>query len=155
MPDINGPVHEYVPAAPGCWRMFGELQADESQRFGYPPTHRLVVDAYMAQHPGDGRDRRDRQSVFAHLAGLHARLELDLPAAGATEVLRRIVASREDFPTLRRDGGPGELTVLHMVDARDQDDYARRAEQWGRAVWQAWATHHAVIGSAVKMLTST
>ena len=109
----------------------------------------------MAQHPGDGRDRRDRQSVFAHLAGLYARLELDLPAARTTEVLRRVVASRDDFPTLRRDGGPGELTVLHMVNAGDQDDDAHRAEQWGRAVLQAWASHRAVIDSAVKMVTST
>ena len=48
---------------------FGELQADELSRFGYRGVHRLVVDAYMAQHPGDGGDRRDRQSVFVHLVG--------------------------------------------------------------------------------------
>jgi hypothetical protein len=94
------------PAAPGCWQMFGELQADELQRFGYPPAHRLVVDAYMAQHPGDGRDRRDRQSVFVHLAGPYALLELGLPAKRATDVLGRVVDGRDDFPILRRDAVP-------------------------------------------------
>jgi hypothetical protein len=36
---IDGPVHNYVPSAPGCWKTFGEVQADEPQRFGYPPAH--------------------------------------------------------------------------------------------------------------------
>jgi Family of unknown function (DUF5946) len=79
VPDIEGPVHAYVPSAPGCWRVFGEVQADESLRFGYPPEHRLVVDAYMAQHPGDGRARRDRQSVFVHLVALCAVLDSAVP----------------------------------------------------------------------------
>jgi hypothetical protein len=61
VPDIAGPVHKYVPSAPDCWQLFGQIQADEAVRFGYPPAHRLVVDAYMAQHPGDGEDRPDRQ----------------------------------------------------------------------------------------------
>jgi hypothetical protein len=43
VPDVHGPVHKYVRAAPGCCQMFGELQADELQRFGYPPAHRLVA----------------------------------------------------------------------------------------------------------------
>ncbi len=149
VPDIDGPVHAYVPAAPGCWRIFGELQADQLRRFGYPPTHGLVVDAYMAQHPGDGRDRRDRQSVFAHLAGLYARLELNLPAARATEVLRRIVDSPGDFPILGRDRGPGEVNVLQVVNAHDQGEYERCAQAWGRSVWAAWTSHHATIVAAV------
>lgn len=62
VPDIDGPVHAYVPTSPGCWITFGQPQADEMQRFRYPPAHRHVVDAYMAQHPGDRTDRRDRQS---------------------------------------------------------------------------------------------
>ena len=52
-----------------CWQTFGQVQADEALRFGYPPAHRLVVDAYMAQHPGNGSDRRDRQPVFATSQG--------------------------------------------------------------------------------------
>jgi Family of unknown function (DUF5946) len=154
VPDIHGPVHKYVPAAPGCWQIFGELQADELRRFGYPPAHRLVVDAYMAQHPGDGRDRRDRQSVFAHLAGLYALLELGLPAKTATNVLGRVVDGRDDFPILSRDAGPGELTVLHVLNVRGQVDYDHRAHQWAHAVWRAWSKQHAVIAAAVRELAS-
>jgi hypothetical protein len=106
VPDIDGPVHKYVPAAPGCWGIFGQLQADVLQRFGYRLAHRVVVDAYMAQHPGEGSDRRDPQSVFAHLAGLYVVLELGLSAARATGVLGRVVGGRDDYSVLRREAAP-------------------------------------------------
>ena len=153
VPDTDRPVHEYVPAAPGCWQLFGEVQADELQRFGYPPTHPLIVDAYMAQHPGDGHDRRDRQSVFVHLCGLYARLELEVPASCATDILRRVVAVHEEFPVLTRARGPGELTVLHVVDALDRTAYEARALEWAHAVWQTWTAEHVLIATAVRALT--
>lgn len=149
VPDVAGPVHKYVPSAPGCWQLFGQIQADEALRFGYPRVHRLVVDAYMAQHPGDGHDRRDRQSVFVHLAGLYAVLEQQMDPAQATNVLRRVLRHHDEFTVLARDEGPGELNVTHLVGARDLADYENRAVAWGRGVWQAWAQHHELIRRAV------
>jgi hypothetical protein len=113
------------------------VQADESLRFGYPSAHRIVVDAYMAQHPGNGSDRRARQSVFVHLAGSCAVLELQIEPARATDVLRRVLEARPDFPVLSRQDGPGELTVLQLVGANDLDDYQQRAGAWASAVWAA------------------
>jgi hypothetical protein len=94
VPGVNGPVHKYVPSAPGCWQVFGHVQADEALRFGYPSAHRIVVDAYIAQHPGDGSDRRDRQSVFVHLAGLCAVLDMQIEPDRATDVLRRVLRGK-------------------------------------------------------------
>lgn len=146
VPDVDGPVHKYVPSAPGCWKMFGEVQADESHRFRYPPAHRVVVDAYMAQHPGDGRDRRDRQSVFVHLVGLCAVLEHDLPHPYATRLLGDVLRHHHgDFPILARTEGPGPLTVLHMLGAAHLDEYERRAREWATAVWASWNAHHELI----------
>lgn len=150
VPDVDGQVHGYVPAAPGCWRIFGEVQADEMQRFAYPDAHRLVVDAYMAQHPGDGGDRRDRQSVFCHLCSLYARLEVGMPAVRANEVLRRVVSRQKDFPVLQRDGRPGELTVLHVAGAPDVSIYEARAREWAHVVWQSWRTHHGLVATTVE-----
>lgn len=149
VPDIDGPVHKYVPSSPGCWKTFGELQADEAQRFGYPRAHRVVVDAYMAQHPGDGGDRRDRQSVFVHLVGLCGVLEDDLPHRYATKLLARMARNDRDFPALRRGAGPGLLTVLHMIGAADLADYERRALDWATAVWDSWSAHHESIRAAL------
>jgi hypothetical protein len=127
---------------------FGELQADEMQRFRYPPAHRLVVDAYMAQHPGDGTDRRDRQSVFVHLVGLYAVLEQGIPAERVSDVFRRVLRNVNDFPILRRSSGPGPVTVNHLVGARNLADYQQRAEQWAGAVWQSWSAHHDIVRHA-------
>jgi hypothetical protein len=146
VPDTDGPVHKYVPSAPGCWQAFGEVQADEAQRFGYPPAHRIVVDSYMAQHPGDGGDRRDRQSVFVHLVGLCAVREHDLPRPYVTKLLGDVIRRRRgDFPILARTDGPGPLTVLHMIGADHLDDYERRALEWSIAVWESWNAQHALI----------
>ena len=146
VPDTDGPVHKYVPSAPGCWQTFGDVQADESQRFRYPPAHRMVVDAYMAQHPGDGSDRRDRQSVFVHLVGLCAVLERDWARPYVTRLLSQVLRRRRgDFPILVRTEGPGPLTVLHMVGAEHLDDYERRAREWSMAVWESWNAQHALI----------
>jgi hypothetical protein len=147
--DCDGPVHSYVPSAPGCWKVFGEVQADAALRFGYSLAQGVVVDAYMAQHPGDGCDRRDRQSVFVHLAGLHAALELGLPPTQAINVLRLVQRGHDDFPVLNRDHGPGELTIVSLVGAGDAAEYERRARAWGSAVWTSWSQHHKLIRDAV------
>jgi hypothetical protein len=146
-------VHAYVPSSPGCWMTFGLVQAEEARRFAYPAVHRLVVDAYMAQHPGDGADRRDRQSVFVHLVGLCAVLEQGISAAWATKLLGAAVARHDDFPVLRRSGGPGAFTVLHMVGAHDLSDYEGRAREWAEAVWRTWAEEHDRIRAALAATT--
>ena len=75
VPDIAGPTHDYVPSAPGCWAAFGQVQADALTRFGSPRRHGTVVDCYMAQHPGDGYERRSRQSPIVHLVALSLLIE--------------------------------------------------------------------------------
>jgi hypothetical protein len=149
VPAGDGPRHVYVPAASGCWAAFGALRADEMQRFPRSPDNNVVVDAYMAQHPGDGADRRDRQSVFVHLVSLCAVLERGGAPSASPDVLRAVLAGRRDFPVLPRTHGPGELTVLHVVGARDEADHDRRARAWAASVWQAWHDHHSEIRSAL------
>jgi len=141
-PSSTGPRHAYLPASAGCWALFGEVQADELNRFGYPPAHRLVVDTYGAQHPGDGKDRRARQSVFVHLVGVCAVLERGADAKRATQALRRALSGRPDFPVLARVGGPGELTIVSLRGASDLDDYTTRATRWAHSVWASWAEYH-------------
>ena len=85
----EGPRHAYVPATAGCWEVFGQVQADEMTRFGYPDAHGWVVDAYMASHPGPGDDPRDARSVVMHLLALHARVYQGMESA----TVRRLVMS--------------------------------------------------------------
>jgi Family of unknown function (DUF5946) len=149
VPDIDGPVHVYVPSAPGCWAAFAALRADEMLRFPGSIANNLTVDTYMAQHPGGGHDRRDRQSVFVHLAALCAVIERDGSPVRSPDVLRAVLAGRTDYPSLTRDGGPGELTVLHPAAATDLAEHDRRTREWAESVWRSWRAHHATIRAAL------
>ena len=126
VPDVDGPVHKYVPLSPGCWQTLGEMQADEARRFGYPSAHRVVVDAYMAQHAGDGSDGRDRQSVFVHLVGLCAVLEHDSPHTYVTKLLGRLIRHRRgELPVLERFEQPDQALREAFANTADEETLAR------------------------------
>jgi hypothetical protein len=149
VPDTSGSRHVYVPSAPGCWAAFGALRADEMFRFPGSPWNNLVVDAYMAQHPGDGSDRRDRQSVFVHLASICAVLERGATPARSPVVLGAVLAGRTEYPVLTRGHGPGDLTVLDVAGAVVQADHDARVRAWASAVWDAWRDEHPTIRAAL------
>jgi hypothetical protein len=103
----------------------------------------------MAQHPGDGADRRDHQSVFVHLASLCAVLERGASPSRSPDVLRAVLARQREFPVLRRAGGPGELTVLSATHAATEDDHDARVRAWANSVWESWREHHPKIRAAL------
>ena len=149
VPDIDGPTHAYVPSAPGCWAAFGDLRADEMLRLTTSEASNLAVDAYMAQHPGDGSDRRDRQSVFVHLVSLCAVIERNASPARSPEVLRAILARQSEFPILSRSRGPGNLTVTSVMGAPTVADHDARVHEWAASVWDSWREHHPAIRAAL------
>lgn len=146
---MDGPAHAYVPSAPGCWAAFGALRADEMLRFAGLEANNLVVDSYMAQHPGDGLDRRDRQSVFVHLVSMCAVLERGASPLRSPDVLRAVLARQTDFPVLLRARGPGELTVLSAMGATSAEDHDARVRAWAGSVWASWREHHSRIRAAL------
>ena len=149
VPEMDGPVHAYVPSAPGCWASFGALRADEMLRFPGSEGNNLVVDAYMGQHPGDGTDRRDPQSVFVHLVSLGAAIERDASPSRSPDVLRAVLAHTSEFPVLRRARGPGDLTVLSATNATSIEDHDTRVRRWAGSVWESWREYHPTIRAAL------
>jgi len=137
-------VHPYLGASAECWELFGMLQTLEIERYGYPNVHRLVVDAYAAQHPGPGVERRDRQSVFVHLASIHLVVNEGRPAAEAGALLRRLTEGRPEFPLLQRHDA-GAIDLRYAWDAVDLADYERRVREWAAAVWTSYEPSHDVI----------
>ena len=39
----------------------------------------------------------------------------------------------------------GEITVLDVYNAEDAASHVAIVNRWARAVWQAWAAHHAMV----------
>ena len=139
--DDDYPSHPYVPALPGCWRIFTEVQADEMLRFGYPPVHQLIVDAYMASHPGGDDDRRQRQSLVVHVVALAGEVA-GWRRGEAVRALRAQIVAGGDHPQLVPPTAPAELTIADLAGAPDLADYTRRAQLWADQVWQAWSHEH-------------
>ena len=63
-----GPTHDYMTASPASYARFMAVLANEYSNPALLATHRLSVDTYAVQHPGDGAERRMVQSACLSLA---------------------------------------------------------------------------------------
>ena len=72
-PAADGPTHAYMLSSAGCWAAYGKVLVREyADPLLFAASHRLTVDAYAVQHPGNADDRRAVQSVWLHFAALDA-----------------------------------------------------------------------------------
>ena len=142
----EGPVHEYMESSPGCWRAYGEVLAREYGNPRLAPIHRMSVDTYAVQHPG-GDSRQAIQSVGVHLTRLYLLLERGLPPERANDAMLAIGKAKSQMVKLPRPASLGEITVLDVLAARDDEAHMAIVERWARCAWEAWAPHHDIIRS--------
>lgn len=143
LPAVGGPTHPYVPTSPECWALFGRTAAQIG--------HRLLSDAYMAQHP-DGDDPRQLQSVTVHLITLQAILGDGQPITTASRITARAVQLGKvggGYPKLERpttwksdirDVADGNTTAhAFIVDVRAAWDVTEgaRIREWTRATLES------------------
>jgi Family of unknown function (DUF5946) len=145
-PDGDGPTHPYVLSSPGCWAAYGELLAREYQNPTYMRVHRLTVDTYAVQHPGVDTPQA-RNSVGIHLSRLCLMLERGWSIDRANAAMLAITAKKHDYPWLTPPASLGPLSVRNALAATTPHEHSAAVEQWARAVWAAWAPHHATVRS--------
>lgn len=145
VPNNLGPTHRYIGASPGCWAIYGEVLNREYGELGRPPEHRLIVDAYAAQHPGRESLQAIR-SVAAHLIVLHLVFECGMPPSKATRVLQRY-SKRPEYVWLTPPMDRGAVTVMDLHAAHQKEHYAQVRADWATSVWGAWSDHHEIIRS--------
>ena len=141
--DPGGARHPYLTSSSGCWEAFGEVLAREFGDPGYFAEHRLTVDAYAAQHPGDD-DPRQTQSVAIHLIGLCHALELETSGVLLLRITQQLTRARHAWPRLTSPSGY-PMTVADILSARDAEEHVRLVGEWARTTWQAWSPHHALV----------
>ena len=147
LPATKGPRHAYLGASPACWALYQRLSGRLTARPDGLRTHRLLRDAYAAQHPGE-RQLRSVQSVAIHLmdlclvlerGGTHHRRE---PATHGRAPRRRAL----DLHWLEPPRVLGVMTASDALRAEDDADVrAERVEAWAADVWDAWEEHHHTI----------
>ena len=103
-------------------------------------VHRLSVDAWAVQHPGDG-SRRAIQSIGLHLARLLVQIEGGLSGKAAGDAMLRFVDRKSELPELPPRPAY-RVTVADVVDAVDPADHRQAVQRWADATWHDWADQH-------------
>jgi hypothetical protein len=141
LPKVEGPCDPYGGASPACWAVFGEVCARDFGEYRYPDEHRLVVDAYMAQHPNFDT-AAGRRSVATHLVGLHCVFERELPMKSIGRVLAALFPDKRDIRPFEPIPSLRTTNIFSVRSCQSRSEYAVRAREWGFAVWKAWSPHH-------------
>ena len=137
---VDGPIHAYMLSSPACWASFNEVAVQEYSNPELMTIHRLSVDAWAVQHPGDG-SRRAIQSVGLHLARLMVQLEHGLHDKAANDAMLRFAARKSTLPELppRRSY---TMTVADVVGAVEPQAHRLAVRHWAEATWRDWADQH-------------
>jgi hypothetical protein len=133
-----------MESSPACWAAYGEVLARKYSDPAYFAVHRLSVDAYAVQRPGQPSPQT-LQSVAVHLVRLCLLLERGLPMERANAAMLAASEQEKGFVWLAPPASRGALTVVDVKDAKDVEDHMRRVRAWAASAWQAWAPHHATI----------
>ncbi|HYI42034.1 MAG TPA: DUF5946 family protein [Sphingomicrobium sp.] len=143
LPALDGPTHAYMTSSPACWHAFGLVLEREYSSPELMKVHRLTVDAWAAQHPGDG-SRRAIQSVGLHLARLMIQLEEGLSGDEANAAMLRFANRKSTLPELAPPAA-FSITVDRIVDATGPSEHRQAVRRWAEATWADWAHQHQFI----------
>lgn len=148
----GGPTHAYMSPSAPCWKMYGEVLACEYSDPEYWQSHRLLTDAYCAHH-SIADERRARQSINIHLAGLMLHYEDDVSSEGIIAVLKSVAGSRE-FPYLEQPDAARVVTIERIYCATNAADHAVEVDIYAREVFDIWSIHHATVRALIESVRS-
>lgn len=144
VPAVEGPVHRYLEASPGCWRVYGEVLAREYSDLAFWAMHRLTVDSYAVQHPGQ-RSPQTIQSVAIHLLSLCLVLERGADPDYTTRAMQAMVRQKDRFVWLTPPDSLGQITVADIAGASTAAEHGQRVRAWAESAWAAWTMHHDIV----------
>lgn len=124
----------------GCLKLFEEIIAREFSDYRYGKIHRLTVDAYSLQHPGEYM--RSGKSFAAHLTGMCAALEHENTLALNQTVQKWLSTNPRVAKPVQLPERRGSLTIAYIHSASGADEHVERVREWAREVWGAWSEHH-------------
>jgi len=149
--ELEGRPHKYIGASQGCWNLYTEVLAKEYGDYRYfNHTHRLTVDTYAIQHPGQPT-RQSIQSVNIHLISLYAVLVKKMDGEAATELIGMILADNPAFKWLEPPMPNGILTVADVLKANSNEEHVNLVQAWAQDVFGCWFSKH---GEEIKKLSA-
>jgi hypothetical protein len=140
--NIEGKPHKYIGADQGCWNLYCEILTKEYCEYSYfETTHRLTVDTYSIQHPGEP-NKQSIQSVNLHLIGLYLVLIKKLSGKEVTKKMGEILAKKPILEWLEPPVPNGEKTVIDVLKSKNQEEHKRNVREWAENVWNCWYKKH-------------
>ncbi|MFL6754154.1 MAG: DUF5946 family protein [Sphingomicrobium sp.] len=144
-PPTEGPVHPYMSSSPACWAAYGGILAAEYSDPALLNVHRLSVDCYAVQHPGDG-SRQAIQSVGLHLARLMLQLELGLSPGRANDAMLQLARHKDAMSALPRPRRFA-MTVADVAPFAGGPRHSAAVEEWARRALHDWSHAHDTVRS--------
>ena len=140
-----------MEASPGCWAAYGEVLAREYSDPDLSDIHRLSVDAYAAQHPGQPSPQ-SMKSVGVHLMRLFLTVERGFDVRESNRIMVAVSKVKDRFGWLEPPPSLGDLTVRHVVGTASADDHRVAVREWSHSVWVAWEPHHTTVAEWAQSL---
>jgi hypothetical protein len=133
-----------MTSSPACFAAFTTVLAAEYSDRALMQTHRLTVDTYAVQHPGDSKDRRGIQSVGLHLSRLYMQLANPMPPRETNAVMLDFSRSKASLIALKP---PAQfrVTVANVLPFAGTRAHSEKVKDWATKTWEDWSDHHEYI----------
>lgn len=132
--------HAYMSSSPECWAAYGLiLEREYSDPKLFASSHRLTVDAYALQHPGDPSLRRAVQSFWIHGASLWMVLRMQRSAAAATGALKTLAGG--EFKERPVESPQFVATCADLLSS-PLERHHELAKSWAQAALEGWREAH-------------
>ena len=141
-PIESGVTHPYMLSTESCWSAYGRLLEREYSDQKYWNNHRLTVDAYAVQHPGE-ECAQSIQSIAVHLISLYLVLEKELAQDKVTKILSSL--TEKTFFWLSPPPSFGTINVGSVLKAKDSTEHNEMVRKWALSSWSSWACHHQTV----------
>jgi hypothetical protein len=145
IPAIEGEVHAYMDASPGCWHLFNLILEKEYSDSAYRKNSRLTTDAYAVQHYGKRSIPQAVKSVNHHLISLCCYFEYKMTVSQCDSAFRSLSVHKGKYTWLTPPQKVGAITVAEVIRADSVEHHLQLVEQWAWEAWDSWRIHHDTI----------
>ena len=123
-----------------CQALYNELSLYTLSHDDTSFIHQYVVDAYTAQHAG--HETKPIAVLFA-LVGLYLHIEKNYSGKEVQYAHMRLAEKKTgEWPKFPVPIYKGNITILHVMNAKPGAERDDEIEKWSRSVWQACSENH-------------
>ena len=147
LPDLKLDSPKGFNASGECYQQFNELSF-YTLSLGYEEfIHQMAVDAYEAQHAGQGT--KNITGTFG-LIGLYLSFEKGYNGRQVQRAHMMLANARKDWPCFDPAGKHWPLTVMDVLKSPEGENRDRMLRSWAHAVWDGWRDQHQAVAELVE-----